>query len=89
MTVEFNSYSKVDPSKYLSNGCASIKKSDSEYNAATSVILNETVDNDEPISIPSGVAAIDSNFFPFFQGIPRGGITEIVGLPGSGKTSFA
>jgi RecA/RadA recombinase len=45
--------------------------------------------NYEPISIPTGLSALNSTFFPIFNGIPRSGVTEIVGLPGSGKTTLA
>ena len=42
-----------------------------------------------PISIPSASSRINDLFFPLFKGIPTKNITEIVGLPGSGKTCFA
>lgn len=42
-----------------------------------------------PISIPSASPAIDKLFFPLFKGIPTKNISEITGLPGSGKTCFA
>jgi hypothetical protein len=40
-------------------------------------------------AIPSASHTINSSFFPFFHGIPKKSITEIVGLPGTGKTCFA
>jgi len=40
-------------------------------------------------SIPSASNLIDTKFFPIFQGIPLKGLTEIAGLPGSGKTCLA
>jgi len=41
----------------------------------------------EPIS--SGCPAVDRAFFPLHHGIPSKSITEIAGMPGTGKTSFA
>ena len=41
------------------------------------------------VSIPSSCPSIDKLFFPIFKGIPLKNITEIVGLPGTGKTCLA
>lgn len=51
-------------------------------------VVGDEVD-DEPEAISTGLPLLNSAFFPLFNGIPRCGLTEIVGLPGSGKTSFA
>lgn len=40
-------------------------------------------------AIPTASAEIDRLFFPIFHGVPKKCITEIVGLPGTGKTCFA
>lgn len=45
--------------------------------------------NDSYVAIPSASSTINTSFFPFFCGIPKKSITEIVGLPGTGKTCFA
>lgn len=50
---------------------------------------SEEEESDEPVAIPTGIPNLDAQFFPLFRGILRGGLTEIVGLPGSGKTLLA
>ena len=40
-------------------------------------------------SIPSASLSIDNLFFSLFKGIPTKNVTQIVGLPGTGKTCFA
>ncbi len=75
-----NSYTKL---KYHSNGCGVEDEENIEQKA------DDDNNDDEPIAIPTGVSLLNSLFFPIFNGIPRGGVTELVGLPGSGKTTFA
>jgi len=51
--------------------------------------LCDDTKNDSTVSIPSASKLLDHLFFPLFKGIPKKNITEIVGLPGTGKTCFA
>jgi RecA/RadA recombinase len=50
--------------------------------------LGDDKKKDYTVSIPSASKSMDRLFFPLFNGIPKKSITEIVGLPGSGKTCF-
>jgi RecA/RadA recombinase len=41
------------------------------------------------VAIPTGCPTINQKFFPFYNGIPLRYVTEMSGLPGTGKTSLA
>lgn len=74
---------------YHSNGCGVGSSLGNFSNLSVRDGASTDDDNAEPIGIPTGIQALDANFFPLFHGVPRGGLTEIVGLPGTGKTTFA